>query len=72
MTKYIHSYRKEKDKLRNDVEFESTLNERHFVYESPGCNFPFYLDIPITDEIYIKCDRRTWQMIIFDQWVYNR
>lgn len=72
MTKYIHSYRKEKDKLRNDVEFESILNERHFIYESPGCKFPFYLDIPITDEIYIKCDRRTWQMIIFDQWVYNR
>ena len=33
---------------------------------------PFFVDIPITGEIIFKCDRRIWQSILFNRYVYCR
>ena len=33
---------------------------------------PFYLDIPVKGEIVFNCDRRIWQMILFEIFVYKR
>ena len=33
---------------------------------------PFFVDIPITGEIIFKCDRRIWQSILFNRYIYCR
>ena len=35
-------------------------------------SIPFYLNIPICGEMIFKCDRRVWQTLLFEQFVYNR
>lgn len=33
---------------------------------------PFYINIPICGEMIFKCDRRIWQSIIFNRFIYGR
>lgn len=66
-------YKKRLIKLRNDEYFNEIISEFHFSkYLNTLGNFPYYLDIPITGEIVISCDRRIWQSAIFDKFIYSR
>lgn len=40
-------------------------------YQDTG-EVPFFIDIPITGEMIFKCDRRIWQSIIFNKYVYSQ
>lgn len=33
---------------------------------------PFFVDIPITGEMVFQCDRRVWQSVVFDRYIFNR
>ncbi len=33
---------------------------------------PFFIDIPISGEMIFQCDRRIWQSVIFNRYVYGR
>lgn len=47
-----------------------SLNFFRKISEKEG--IPFYLNIPITGEMIFKCDRRIWQSMLFDQFIYYR
>lgn len=57
--------------LRNDE-----LANKHFrktkLYSILGPEIPFYLDIPVTGQIVFTCDRRIWQMVIFEKLLYYK
>lgn len=57
--------------LQNNTEVLRNLKAKKFYNEAQG-NLPFYLDIPITGQVAFNCDRRVWQMDIFDMFIYNR
>ena len=40
-------------------------------YQDTG-EIPFFIDIPITGEMIFKCDRRIWQSVIFNRYIYGR
>jgi hypothetical protein len=71
-TKHITRRRNEMMGLRDDKRVDDIIPSLSFAKKLKNCAWPFYLDIPITDEVYIDCDRRVWQSIIFDKFVYNR
>jgi uncharacterized protein YbaR (Trm112 family) len=71
-TQYIEDYRAELERLRNDEMVNQNLKCLKFYKELSDKKLPFYLDIPISGEIHINCDRRIWQSIIFDKFIYNR
>ena len=71
-TEYIELYRGELKRLRNDDMVRQILSSLSFCKDLSNDKLPFFVDIPITGEIFINCDRRIWQSIIFDKFVYNR
>ena len=73
------NYETEVNNLRNDSEFLSKTSQltRSFWYDfashfSKYGSVPFFIDIPVTGEMLFKCDRRIWQSIIFNRFVYGR
>ena len=70
--KFIEKYQNELKRLRNDELAYKTIKKLHFYKELSNSTLPFYLDIPISGEVYINCDRRIWQSLIFDKFVYYR
>lgn len=69
---YIEKYRSELKRLRNDDLVDQNIRKLNFYKELSSSTLPFYLDIPISDEVYINCDRRIWQSLVFDKFVYYR
>lgn len=63
------NYREIVLKLRDNNAY-NTLYRKLYIYKESK-NPPFYLDIPITGEFIFDCDRRIWQTLIFDKYVYN-
>ena len=60
-------YARELSSFRNDEQANRSLkNKFRFIEE-----YPFYMDIPITDEIVFSCDRRIWQGTIFRDYVWG-
>ena len=59
------------ENLRNDAVCEQNAKQMHF-YNKQKQAIPFFMDIPITGEIAFVCDRRIWQMKIFDIFIYYR
>lgn len=63
------NYRVIASNLRNDE-----LANKHFrrtkLYNSLGPEIPFYLDMPVTGQIAFTCDRRIWQMKIFEKLLF--
>ena len=57
--------------LRNDVQAKNHFKRKKF-YNSLGKEIPFFLDIPVTGQISFSCDRRIWQMDLFELFIYNR
>ena len=69
---YIEKYRSELKRLHNDDLVQQNIRKLNFYKELSSTTLPFYLDIPISGEVYINCDRRIWQSLIFDKFVYYR
>lgn len=62
-------YRKRIYKLRDDREaFHFVAKQSFYIDHSV---LPFFVDIPIQGEIAFYCDRRVWQSIIFDKFIYD-
>lgn len=62
-------YARKRSLLRNDKEAARLLCCTDFSRELP--KYPFYMDIPITGECIFSCDRRIWQGMLFDDYVYR-
>lgn len=67
------------DRLRNDNIFIMSSEKWHqdhwfsfAQYYKQHQSVPFFIDIPITGEMIFRCDRRIWQSIIFNRYVYGR
>ena len=71
-SKYIERYRTELKRLRNNDLVYQNISKLNLYKELPNSTLPFYLDIPICEEVYINCDRRIWQSLIFNKFVYYR
>lgn len=56
--------------LRDDNQFEKFYKNSSLYSKSPM--LPFYLDIPICGEFIFNCDRRIWQTLLFQKFIYNR
>ena len=56
--------------LKNDVRFEKEYGQSYIKSESKVP--PFYFNIPITGEFIFNCDRRVWQLLVFQKFVYFR
>lgn len=68
-------YVNELKRLRSDKKFlEFYKNNRKSYWFSIKNieEIPFFVDIPITGEIIFKCDRRIWQSILFNRYIYGR
>ena len=63
------NYRVIATNLRNDE-----LANKHFrrtkLYNSLGPEIPFYLDMPVTGQIAFTCDRRIWQIKVFEKLLF--
>jgi len=66
-------------KLRNDNLFVQYCNKFQETYWYDfGKEFhstqtvPFFVDIPITGEMIFQCDRRIWQSLVFNRYVFGR
>ena len=67
------------ERLRNDDAFLTMCEKWHkdhwFSFAQhyrQHKEVPFFIDIPITGEMIFKCDRRIWQSIIFNRYIYGR
>ena len=56
--------------LRNDEKVILDYKRTKMYQESS--RMPFYLDIPIEGEFIFNCDRRVWQMVLFEMFIYER
>ena len=56
--------------LENENAAVKQLKESHI--KTDIRHLPFFLNIPITGEMIFPCDRRIWQIALFDKFVYNR
>lgn len=63
---YSHIIMSLRDDNKALLEFQKTKMFKE------GKEMPFYFDIPIKGEFIFNCDRRIWQMILFDKFIYNR
>lgn len=57
--------------LKNDKCVYEHFKKTRFFYRAKQ-NIPFYLDIPVSGQIAFNCDRRIWQMALFEQFFYHR
>lgn len=64
------NYRQLLQTTRNDERFFTIYKELKMYKECPQA--PFYVDIPISGEFIFDCDRRIWQSMLFDKFVFNR
>ena len=69
----LENYKQLLVKVRNDQQFKERYKEtpRDFRFCSND-KIPFFVGIPISGEMVFQCDRRIWQGIIFNRWIYNR
>lgn len=58
--------------LRNDVQAINHFKRKKFYNKSLGKEIPFFLDIPVMGQIAFSCDRRIWQMDLFELFIYYR
>ena len=65
------NYASELNRLHNDRRAAGLLKKLHFTKGKLLSEYPFYMDIPITGECVFTCDRRIWQGILFDDYVYK-
>ena len=65
------NYRVIVNQLKNDELTNNHFKKKKF-YSSMDKEIPFFLDIPVTGQIAFTCDRRIWQMEIFERFVYYR
>lgn len=73
------NYAAELNRLRDDALFQKTYEEVRASYWYPlrspqqkSCIVPFYVNLPITGEMIFQCDRRLWQSILFNRFIYGR
>ncbi|MBR2445943.1 MAG: hypothetical protein IKB28_04670 [Clostridia bacterium] len=73
------NYRSEVLRLRSDVSFLNYCSENKqpswFDFEKfyeENQSIPFFIDIPISGEMIFQCDRRIWQSVLFNRYVYGR
>ena len=57
--------------LRND-ELANKYFRRTKLYNDLGPEIPFYLDMPITGQIAFTCDRRIWQIKVFEKLLFYK
>lgn len=68
-------YANELKHLRSDEKFLKFYKNNRKSYWFSIKNIkeiPFFVDIPITGEIIFQCDRRIWQSILFNRYIYGR
>lgn len=72
-------YAAELRRLRSDISFWNFCSENKKTYwydfgkhYQDTQSVPFFIDIPITGEMVFQCDRRIWQSIIFNRFIYCR
>lgn len=63
-----------RETLRNDTESERAFRECAFFREAVKIygGLPYFCNIPVKGEIAFKCDRRIWQLYLFEKFVYKR
>lgn len=73
------NYSGELKRLRNDEDFLKKCVETHKPFWFDFCKYfknhrsvPFFIDIPITGEMILQCDRRIWQSLLFNRFIYGR
>lgn len=68
------NYASELKRLRDDSALQRTYQDRihEFRFYRDHREMPFFIDIPITGEMVFQCDRRIWQGIIFNRYIYKR
>ena len=73
------TYSRELKHLRNDKAFIDFCKSYSKPYWFPFDKYffengkaPFFIDIPITGEIVFRCDRRIWQSVLFNRFIYGR
>lgn len=73
------NYAAELNRLRNDEEFlracAKNYKKHYFDFGSYFRKYkkvPFFIDIPIAGEMIFQCDRRIWQSILFNRFIYGR
>ena len=68
-------YANELKRLRSNekfLEFYKNNSKAYWLSIKNIEEIPFFVDIPITGEIIFKCDRRIWQSILFNRYIYGR
>lgn len=72
-------YAAELRRLRSDISFLNFCSENKQTYwydfekhYQDTQSVPFFIDIPITGEMVFQCDRRIWQSVIFNRYIYCR
>lgn len=65
------NYARELNQLRDDKRAVGCLNWLDFSKGKGLKEYPFYMDIPITGECVFTCDRRIWQGVLFNDYVYK-
>jgi hypothetical protein len=75
----LSHYGAELDRLRNDDALVKLYDPcPHAYWYDFGRHFqryhtvPFFVDIPITGEMVFQCDRRVWQSILFNRYIFGR
>ena len=62
------NYARELERLRNDEQAARWFKQ--FSFSRKISDYPFYMDIPISGEFVLTCDRRIWQGKLFNDYVY--
>lgn len=65
------NYKKLVTDLRHDAAVFSHFTTKNFYHQAQK-EFPFYLDLPVTGQIAFNCDRRIWQMDLFEKFIFKR
>lgn len=68
----IKYYKNKLKQYRSDSNINNFCKNLNFYKDIEGSTLPFFVDIPISGEIVFKCDRRIWQAVIFDKFIYHR
>ncbi|MBE6653134.1 MAG: hypothetical protein E7610_06965 [Ruminococcaceae bacterium] len=73
------NYTMELNRFRDDDVFAETYGKWHRghwyhfgKYFQKHRSVPFFVDIPIAGEMVFQCDRRIWQSLLFNRFIYGR
>lgn len=75
LTSDAMAYHERLANLRDDNRAINELKKHKELYSKcmkEHAEIPIFLDIPVTGEFVFECDRRVWQIMVFDYFVFSR